>query len=67
MTEPFFIPLGSEQYLNSRLREMFIVKNFLNKFNQKHFMQNTLIEVTADLLMLCTGIGIGHFFKTIFL
>lgn len=40
------------------------VQKQLNKFTEKQFVQNIIIEVCADLLMLAMGVIIGYYFKT---
>lgn len=40
------------------------MRAMVNKFKERKFMQNVVIEVVADLLMLIMGIVIGYYFKT---
>ncbi len=42
------------------------MRTLVSKFNQKQFVKNLLIEVTADMFMLALGLGIGYFFKTMY-
>ncbi len=44
------------------LRKLF--QKHLNKFNQKQYVQNIIIEVVADLLMVAVGIILAYYIKT---
>lgn len=37
--------------------------SILNKFKQKEFMQNVVIEIVGDAIMLAVGCGFAYFFK----
>jgi len=38
----------------------------LNKFKQKEFMQNLVIEVAGDIIMLILGLIFAYYFKIMF-
>lgn len=38
-----------------------------NKFKDKNFVQNALIEIVVDLLILCAGIIVGYYIKSFFI
>lgn len=40
------------------------MKTLVANLKSKRFVQNLIMEVTADLLMLCIGVVIGYYFKT---
>ncbi len=48
--------------MQTLLRKLF--QDQLNKFTQKRFVQNLIIEIIADLVMLIGGLVIGYYLRT---
>lgn len=42
------------------------MKAIMNKFKQKEFVQNIVIEVVGDILMLVIGLIFAYYFKIMF-
>ena len=42
------------------------MRTILNKFKQKEFMQNLVIEVAGDIIMLMIGLVFAYYFKIMF-
>lgn len=41
------------------------MNNLIQKFKDKNFVQDILIEIVADLIMLIMGIIIGYYLKSL--
>lgn len=42
------------------------MKTILNKFKQKEFMQNLVIEIAGDVIMVIIGLVFAYYFKIMF-